>query len=148
MTEFVKVTGNISAAAAAELVETAAAAQKEGVPSSIAIVDSGGNLTAFRRMDGATPLAVAVSQDKAYSAAIAGRPTHAWQEIFAKEQPLASGIPSGVHRIIVFGGGYPTVVNGSLIGGIRVSGGHYSQDMRVAQAALSWLEDSVVNDAS
>ena len=42
-----------------------------------------------------------------------------------------------VSRLIVFGGGYPIVDNGNVIGGIGLSGGHYSQDMEVAKAALN-----------
>ncbi|MCL4553508.1 MAG: heme-binding protein, partial [Candidatus Marsarchaeota archaeon] len=39
-------------------------------------------------------------------------------------------------RLVVFGGGYPIVVDGKIIGGIGCSGGHYSQDMVCAQAGL------------
>ena len=39
-------------------------------------------------------------------------------------------------RLIVFGGGYPIKVVEAVAGGIGVSGGHYSQDMEVAQAGL------------
>ncbi|MFV0276135.1 MAG: heme-binding protein [Parahaliea sp.] len=44
-------------------------------------------------------------------------------------------------RLVVFGGGYPVKVNNEVIGGIGVSGGHYSQDMEVAEAALAVLAD-------
>ena len=37
----------------------------------------------------------------------------------------------------MFGGGYPIVVDGALVGGVGVSGGHYSEDMQVAEAGLS-----------
>ena len=40
---------------------------------------------------------------------------------------------------MVFGGGYPVMVDDELIGGIGVSGGHYSEDMQVAEAALAAL---------
>jgi uncharacterized protein GlcG (DUF336 family) len=47
------------------------------------------------------------------------------------------GAAPGIDRLVVFGGGYPIKVGGSVVGGIGVSGGHYSQDMDVAQAGLS-----------
>jgi uncharacterized protein GlcG (DUF336 family) len=52
---------------------------------------------------------------------------------------LAAGAPSGIDRLVVFGGGYPVVVGDQLVGGIGVSGGHYSEDMKVAEAALAAL---------
>jgi uncharacterized protein GlcG (DUF336 family) len=41
---------------------------------------------------------------------------------------------------VIFGGGYPLKIDGQIVGGIGVSGGHYSQDMEVAQAALAVLD--------
>ena len=52
---------------------------------------------------------------------------------------LAMGAAAGIDRLIVFGGGYPIKVGEAVVGGIGVSGGHYSQDMEVAQAGLSAL---------
>jgi uncharacterized protein GlcG (DUF336 family) len=49
------------------------------------------------------------------------------------------GAAPGIDRLIVFGGGYPIMVGEAVVGGIGVSGGHYSQDMEVAQAGLSAL---------
>jgi uncharacterized protein GlcG (DUF336 family) len=49
------------------------------------------------------------------------------------------GAAPGIDRLILFGGGYPITVGEAVVGGIGVSGGHYSQDMEVAQAGLSAL---------
>ena len=40
---------------------------------------------------------------------------------------------------MVFGGGYPITVGDEVVGGIGVSGGHYSEDQQVAEAALAVL---------
>jgi uncharacterized protein GlcG (DUF336 family) len=80
-----------------------------------------------------------VAQDKAYTAAGFGLPTDAWHDFIKDDPPLASGAPTGIDRLVVFGGGYPLKVDDQLIGGIGVSGGHYTQDMEVAQAALAIL---------
>jgi uncharacterized protein GlcG (DUF336 family) len=59
---------------------------------------------------------------------------------FVKDDPpLAMGAATGIDRLIVFGGGYPVKVGDAVVGAIGVSGGHYRQDMEVAQAGLSAL---------
>jgi uncharacterized protein GlcG (DUF336 family) len=40
---------------------------------------------------------------------------------------------------VLFGGGFPIIVGESVVGGIGVSGGHYSEDSDVAEAALRAL---------
>ena len=43
----------------------------------------------------------------------------------------------GIDRLVVFGGGYPIKAGDEIIGGVGVSGGHYTQDMEVAKAGLA-----------
>jgi uncharacterized protein GlcG (DUF336 family) len=120
----------------------AAAEQKAaemGQPFVIAIVDDSGVLKAFSRMDGAPLVSVQVAQDKAYTAVGFGLATDAWHDFVKNDPPLAMGAAPGIDRLIVFGGGYPIKVGEAVVGGIGVSGGHYSQDMEVAQAGLSAL---------
>lgn len=131
--------GSITAAAAAEVLRGAAAKAAEmGVPMVIAVVDESGVLKAFSRMDGAPLLSVELAKDKAYTAAAYGIPTHTWHDFIKGDPPLLHGI---VHtpRLIVFGGGYPIELDGGVVGGVGVSGGHYEQDMEVAKAGLSAL---------
>ncbi|HEY9205625.1 MAG TPA: heme-binding protein [Candidatus Methanoperedens sp.] len=109
------------------------------VPMVIAIVDESGNLKAFRRMDGAPLLSIDIAIDKGYTAAGFGLPTHEWYNLIKDDGPLLIGIPK-VPRIIVFGGGYPIKEDNEIIGAIGVSGGHYTQDMVVAEAALEILK--------
>ncbi|HEY6540782.1 MAG TPA: heme-binding protein [Ktedonobacteraceae bacterium] len=115
-----------------------AKAREMGHPMCIAIVDSDGTLKAYSRMDGAPLLSVSISQDKAYTAISFGMATHEWHEFIKDDPPLRDGIVK-TDRLIVFGGGYPISVNEQVIGGIGVSGGHYSQDMEVAKAGLAAL---------
>ena len=105
----------------------------------IAIVDDSGVLKAFSRMDGAPLLSVQVAQDKAYTAVGFGLATDSWHDFVKDDPPLAMGAASGIDRLIVFGGGYPIKVGEAVVGGIGVSGGHYTQDMAIAQAGLSAL---------
>jgi uncharacterized protein GlcG (DUF336 family) len=124
----------------AELVLKAAAAKAQamGVPMVISIVDESGVLKAFNRMDGAPLLSVELATDKAYTAAAYGFPTHGWFDFIKDDPPLLHGIIK-TPRLIVFGGGFPIQVDGAVVGGIGVSGGHYTQDMEVAEAGLAAL---------
>jgi len=114
-----------------------AKASEMGHPFVIAVVDESGVLKAFSRMDGAALVAVQVAQDKAYTAIGFGLPTDAWYDFIKDDPPLALGAPAAIDRLVVFGGGYPIVIDGKIAGGIGVSGGHYTQDMDVAKAGLS-----------
>lgn len=101
----------------------------------IAVTDEAGDLKAFGRMDGAAKLAIELAQNKAYTAVSFGMPTHAWFDFIKDDPPLLHGI-THTPRLIVFGGGFPIMLKGEMVGGIGVSGSHYSQDMECAKAAL------------
>ncbi|MER7841043.1 heme-binding protein [Streptomyces sp. NPDC096040] len=130
----------LSNALAQEILAAATKAAAElGIPSSIAVVDESGHLNAFTRMDGAALPTIEVAQDKAYTAAGFGFPTDVWHDIIKNDEPLAAGAPTGIRRLIVFGGGLPIKVDGEIIGGVGVSGGHWSDDIKIAQAGLAVL---------
>ncbi len=125
----------ISATLATQVIEAAVVhAQSLGKGFAIAIVDDSGLLKAFHRMDGAPLISIQIAQDKAYTAVGFGIPSHGWYDFIKDDGPLALGAPSGIDRLVVFGGGYPIVVGEALVGAIGVSGGHYSEDMQVAEA--------------
>jgi uncharacterized protein GlcG (DUF336 family) len=117
-----------------------AKATEMGVPMCIAVADPGGNLKAFSRMDGAALLSTQIAQDKAYTAVGFGMPTHGWHDFIKDDAPLADGAPTGIDRLVIFGGGYPITVDGTVVGAIGVSGGHYTQDQQVAEAGLAALD--------
>lgn len=130
---------SINAAAAQAMIAAAAAkAEEMGIPMVIAVCDEAGILKAYLRMDGAAQLSVDIAQNKAYTAISFGMPTHEWFEFIKNDPPLLHGI---VHtdRLVVFGGGYPVRIDGQVVGGIGVSGGHYTQDQQVAEAGLAAL---------
>ena len=127
-----------SEAAATMLVACAAKATEMGVPMCLAVCDESGVLKAFVRMDGAALLSVQIAQDKAYTSVGFGMPTHAWYDFIKDDPPLLHGIPK-TDRLVIFGGGFPIREDGVVIGGLGVSGGHYSQEMEVAEAGLAAL---------
>src|SRR5579863_412447 len=140
MTENTFQKSSITIEAAERIIKAAEAkAQEMGKAMCIAICDEDGTLKAFHRMDGAALLSVQIAQDKAYTAiSFGGMATHEWYEFIKNDPPLLHGIIK-TDRLIVFGGGFAIKTDAGIIGGIGVSGGHYSEDMQVALAGLEAL---------
>jgi uncharacterized protein GlcG (DUF336 family) len=123
--------------------ERVAAAAKEkaaeiGVGAAIAVVDGDGTLKVFARMDGAALLPVRIAQQKAWTAISFGISTKDWWEMVSQDPPLLHGI-THQEDVIVFEGGVPLVEDGEVVGGVGVSGGHYTQDQQIAEAAAAAL---------
>lgn len=108
-----------------------------GVPMVIAVVDMGGNLVAQHRMDDSLLASISISLDKAYTAAALKVPTHEAAAVVVPGQSLFGLNTTNNGRIVVFGGGFPIVEGGSMIGGFGVSGGSVDEDMIVAKAGLA-----------
>lgn len=127
--------------AAEELVRRALAhAAVIGKTVSVAVVDDGGFLIAFGRMDAANPASAKIAIDKAYTAAVSHIPTHQWQQIMQDDEPLRIGAPAGVERLVVFGGGQPIRIDGAVAGAIGVSGGHWTGDTEIGTEALKLFD--------
>jgi len=117
----------------------AAAAKKAselGLKMCIAVSDESGDLKAFERMDGAPKLSIEIAENKAFTAASYSMPTHIWYEFIKDDPPLLHGI-THTPRLVIYGGGFPIVLEGEVVGAIGISGGHYKQDMECARAALA-----------
>ena len=125
--------------AAAEAVAAAVSKAEElGLKINAAVVDRGGNLLAFQRMNGAFLHSIGIAVDKAYTAAGFGFPTSQWMDEIGDIPQLREGI---VHRdrLVIFGGGLPIVHERRVIGAIGVSGGSEAQDETCARAGLQSL---------
>jgi uncharacterized protein GlcG (DUF336 family) len=107
-------------------------ARKNGWKVAIAIVDEGGYLIYFERMDGAPLSAVDLANRKARTAAIFGRPSKAYNERIQQGETGVVAIPG----VLPFEGGLPIVFEGQVLGGIGVSGVTSQQDGMVAQAGV------------
>jgi uncharacterized protein GlcG (DUF336 family) len=107
-----------------------AESKKRGWKLNVAMVDSGGRLVAFARMDGAALASIAIAEHKARTAAMFRRETKAFE----------AGIQAGnnylmtLDDVIASRGGIPINVNGQIIGAIGCSGGTGSQDEVVCKA--------------
>lgn len=107
-----------------------------GTKMNIAVVDRGGNLIAFAREDGAWVGSVDISIKKAKTATFFDMET---QEIGKLSQPGGSlyNIEHSNGGLITFPGGVPlTTPDGTILGGVGVSGSSVEEDQMVARAAL------------
>lgn len=114
-------------------------ASKIGVNMDIAIVDDGGNLLCFHRMDGAKITSIDVAINKAFTAAAARVPTAKYGELAAPGAKAFGIHVSNQGRFMILGGGLPILVEGQPIGGIGCSSGTVDQDAEVAQAGIDAL---------
>ena len=111
-----------------------AEANKRGWPEDFAVVDWGGNLVAFARMDGAQLASIAIAEHKARTAARYRRPTVAFENAVQK---FGFNYILTLDDVIASRGGIPLVDNGKIIGAIGCSGGTGSQDEALCQAAVA-----------
>ncbi|MBE3563081.1 MAG: heme-binding protein [Hydrogenibacillus schlegelii] len=133
---------HISLALAARMLEAAVRKAEElGARVNIAIVDASAQLKAFYRMDGAPLLSIGIAQRKAYSAAAFGMETGKWYDMIKDNPRLLHGLPH-TPDLTIFGGGFPIVIDGEMIGAIGVSGGTEEQDEIIARAALAVAADA------
>ncbi|SDR60679.1 Uncharacterized conserved protein GlcG, DUF336 family [Rhizobiales bacterium GAS113] len=114
-----------------------ARAEREGWPTVIAIVDSGGHLVLLHRLDQAQHGSVAVAEQKARTAVDFRRPTGAFESALAQGGLHLRLL--GMSNLTPLEGGLPILRGGKVIGAIGVSGMQSTQDAEVAQAGLEAL---------
>src|SRR5260370_14085646 len=118
---------SISYELAQKMVDEAVAKAREiGVTENVAILDDGGNLKAFSRMDGAPIPTVEIALNKAYTA-LFGVSTQDFFNFIQRDPSLLAGIPT-LSRVAAWGGGFPIKVNGEIVGAIGVSGAPAVED--------------------
>jgi uncharacterized protein GlcG (DUF336 family) len=122
-----------------------AKARQLGVTENVAILDDGGNLKAFARMDGASVPTIEIAQRKAYTA-LFGVSTQDFFNFIQGDPSLLAGIPT-LPRVAAWGGGFPIQVDGEIVGAIGVSGApKVENDVDCATAALALVTDAVPAD--
>jgi glc operon protein GlcG len=114
-----------------------AEARRHNWKMNVAIVDAGGNLVAFQRMDGAQLASIQISEHKARAAATFRRETKAFENGVQQSNFVYQLTLDGV---IASRGGIPLVEDGKLIGAIGCSGGAGSQDEVVAKAGAATVK--------
>jgi len=114
-----------------------AEAKKHHWKLNIAVVDSGANLVAFQRMDGAQLASIAVSEHKARTSASFRRETKFFEDAIQLKQNYYTLTLDGV---IASRGGIPLIEGGKLIGAIGCSGGTGSQDEVACKAGAATIK--------
>jgi len=125
-----------------------ARAKAIGVDMDIAVVDDGGHLLAFIRMDKARVTSIDVAISKAFTAACARRATHEYAAVAGAGGPAFGIHVSNQGRFMIVGGGLPVFINGVIAGGIGCSSGSPEQDREVAQAGIDHLLQVLVGSAT
>ncbi|MBV8666143.1 MAG: heme-binding protein [Burkholderiaceae bacterium] len=103
----------------------------------IAVMDSGGNLVAFKRMDGAQLASIQISQHKAHAAVTYRRETKAFEDAIQLKGYYYVMTLDGV---VASRGGIPLVESGKLIGAIGCSGGSGAQDEQACKAGAATVK--------
>ena len=121
----------------AEAVLAAALAEsnKRGWQMNMAVVDSGGNLVTFKRMDGAQLASISISEHKARVAVKYRRPS----KLF--ENAVQSGVlyVMTLDDVVASRGGIPLIEDGKIIGAIGCSGGTGSQDEAICMVGAATI---------
>jgi uncharacterized protein GlcG (DUF336 family) len=107
-----------------------------GVGVTLAIADECGNLKFLQRFGDAILPSIEISQKKAYTAAVLRQATAEFGRI-AQVGESAFGINVTNDRLVIFGGGFPLMVDGRTVGGIGVSGGSVAEDESVCDVVLA-----------
>ena len=113
-------------------------AEQIGQPMNIAVVDDGGHLVAFVRMDGAIKASIDISIRKARTAVMMNLPTSALMDVCQPGGELY-GLEQLSGGMVLFGGGLLLEVDGQVVGAIGVSAGSVEQDVSVAEAGVAAL---------
>jgi uncharacterized protein GlcG (DUF336 family) len=111
-----------------------AEAKKRNWKMNVAVDDSGGNLVAFQRMDGAMLASIQIAEHKARAAATFRRPTKVFED---GVQLMHLNYLLAFDGVIASRGGIPLIEQGAIIGAIGCSGGTDSQDEIVSQAGAA-----------
>ena len=133
---------SITSEAAQVLVQAAQKKARElGFAISICVLEATGRTKAFAAMDGAPPVSYETAEKKAKCALGFGMSTgQSWYD-FIKDDPILMNGVTQLPDFILLGGGSPIQLNGSIVGAIGISGGHYKQDEACVQSALSALQN-------
>jgi glc operon protein GlcG len=142
MTLITRNTPKLTLAGAQAIVAAAEKRSTEtGVPMGIAVVDDGGHLLAFARMDGAKLSAVEIAIGKALSAALRRQPSGPARTGDEVNLALSLGLAIASHgKQTPVRGGIPLTIDGVCVGALGTSNGTEDQDLDVAQAGAKALE--------
>ncbi len=111
-------------------------AKEKGAGGAIAVVDDGGNLLCFVRLDGTFPAGAKVSIGKARTAALFQKPTSFFESVIVEKGRVSMTALSAFEDFTPLQGGVPILLDGQIVGAIGVSGAMSAQqDDEIARHA-------------
>jgi uncharacterized protein GlcG (DUF336 family) len=123
---------------AAEVKAIAAAAEAEALKNnwavSICIVDDGGHMLSFQRLDGAAPVSAHIAPGKAVTAAMGRRESKAYEDMINGGRVSFLSAP-GLEALLE--GGVPIMKDGQCLGAVGVSGVKSTEDAQIAKAGIA-----------
>lgn len=132
-------TASLTLATAQEMLRLALqTAADSGWRVAVCVCDPAGAVLASARMDGVAPPILTFAEDKAYTAATMRRATDAFAARMEASPALRLGLTTRA-RLLPWGGGLPVVHQGTVVGGIGVSGAKDFEDIACGKAALAAL---------
>ncbi len=124
----------------ADVKAIAAAAEAEALKHnwavSIAIVDDGGHLLWFQRLDGAAPISAHIAPGKARTAAMGRRESKVYEDMINGGRASFLSVP-GLEGMLE--GGVPILRDGQCLGAVGVSGVKSTEDAQIAKAGVAAL---------
>lgn len=126
---------------ARELLDAALAeAERLEIPASVAILDATREVVAFGRQDRAPLLTGEIAVGKAYTAASLRQPSGDLAAATAPTGPFFGLAHGSTRGLVTFGGGFPLIVDGEIVGAVGASGGSLEEDEAIASAAVALFE--------
>jgi glc operon protein GlcG len=118
-----------------------------GLKANIAVVDDGGHLLAFARMDGARPASAYTAQTKAVTAATFRQATGTLppnrEPDLLLNLSLQNAAAASGGKLTTLKGGLTVWIDGQVVGAVGVGGGNGEQDVEVAKAGIQALQEAV-----
>ena len=113
-----------------------------GIAYNIAVVDAGGALVAFTRQDGALIGSIDLAISKAITARLFDKRTSDLARMAQPGAPLFGIEQSNSGKVVIFGGGLPVLIGGTIVGAVGASAGTVEQDIAVAEAAAAAISEA------
>src|SRR5215475_4848999 len=110
-----------------------------GIAYNIAVVDAAFKIERFVRQDGALIGSIDLAIDKAVTARLFDKTTSDLAGLAQSGRPLFGIQESNAGKVVIFGGGVPVVLDGTIVGAVGASAGTVEQDIAVAEAAIAAL---------
>ena len=108
--------------------------EEAGIPMSIAIVDDGGHLLSFQRLDGAAPISAHIAPAKAHTAAMGRRESKVYEDMINGGRVSFLSAPNLEGMLE---GGVPILKDGQCLGAVGVSGVKSNEDAQIAKAGIA-----------